>query len=306
MMQCPGDDSLVCGNANRLTVYKKTAIPDAPSNLATVGAFKYQSCWTDAVGARSLQAKDEARSDMTVEMCAAFCDGYAFFGVEYASECYCGNELAGGETSAEEDCSQLCAGNPSQWCGGANRINLYAVNPFVVSSSSALPDFTTSVPAATDIPEPETTSSALEATDVPETTTSSAPAEDTTTSPTEAMDAPTTDVPSTTFAATSTAADEQTATITPAPELTTVTTCGGLTRVAGQSSCYYKLPGDCESLINTSMDWFDAYMALDSCTGAFDWGVSSLVSTCFPDWFDEDGDARTIYDCLTAAAVKQS
>ena len=305
-IRCPGDDSLICGDANRLTVYKKTAVPDAPSNLATVGAFKYQSCWTDAVGARSLQAKDEARSDMTVEICAAFCDGYAFFGVEYATECYCGNELAGGETAAEEDCSQLCAGNPSQWCGGASRINLYAVNPFVVSSSSALPDSTTSASETTDIPDPETTSSAPEATDVSETTTTSAPTEATTTSPPEATDAPTTDVPSTTFAATSTAVDEQTATITPAPVLTTVTTCGGLTRVAGQSSCYWKLPGDCTSLSSTSMEWFDAYMAIDSCTGAFDYALSSVVSTCFPDFFDEDGDANTIYSCLTSAAVCSS
>ena len=149
-MKCPGDDSLICGDASRLTVYKKETAPAAASNPATVGDFKYQSCWTDAVGGRSLADTVEASSDMTVEMCAAFCDGYAFFGVEYATECYCGNELAG-ESSAEQDCGQLCAGNPSQWCGGASRMNLYAINPISSPSSSAIPETTASpgVPSTT-------------------------------------------------------------------------------------------------------------------------------------------------------------
>ncbi|KAL2130741.1 hypothetical protein VTI74DRAFT_6005 [Chaetomium olivicolor] len=153
-MKCSGDDSLICGDANRLTVYKKAA-SGAPSNPKTVGAFTYQSCWTDAVGARSLAAKSEASNDMTVDRCAAFCDGYAFLGVEYATECFCGNELVGGQSAVEEDCSELCAGNPSQWCGGPNRLNLYAINPIIATLSSS----TTPSVASTSISSDSTATS---------------------------------------------------------------------------------------------------------------------------------------------------
>jgi len=172
-MHCPGDDSLICGDANRLTVYKNTT-PRAPSSPATAGAFKYQSCWTDSVGERSLSGQSEVRAEMTVEICAAFCEGYAFFGLEYSTECYCGNELAG-QAADEVDCSQLCAGNAEQWCGGANRLNLYAINPWTTpSSTTAIPESTSVIPEPTETEvAPETTTSlAPESTEVAEATTS--------------------------------------------------------------------------------------------------------------------------------------
>jgi hypothetical protein len=159
-LKCVGDNSLICGSANRLSVYKKTATTAAPSNPATVGAFSYQSCWTDAVGARSLVAKTEARADMTVEMCAAFCDGYAYFGVEFNTECYCGNELAGGQAAPETDCSALCGGSASQWCGAPNRLNLYAVSPLPASSSA--PIDSTVVSTSTFVQTPDVPPSSTE------------------------------------------------------------------------------------------------------------------------------------------------
>lgn len=85
-----------------------------------------------------------------------------------------------------------------------------------------------------------------------------------------------------------------------------MTTCSGLTRVAGQSRCLYKLPWDCEPLSSTSLDWWQASQAVEFCPRAFDWDVSTMVTTCFPEWFDEDDNARTLYDCLNAAAVCSS
>ena len=156
-MKCGGDESLICGDANRLSVYKRAA-SDAPSNPKTVGAFTYQSCWTDGVGTRSLTAKSEVLAEMTVEACAAFCDGYAYFGLEYSTECYCSNELAG-ESADEADCSMLCGGSASQWCGGPNRLNLYALNP-VSSSSTTEPTATATPisPSSTAEPTPTITS----------------------------------------------------------------------------------------------------------------------------------------------------
>ncbi len=66
----------------------------------------------------------------------------------------------------------LCAGNAEQWCGGPNRFNLYAVNPWNnPSSTAALPESTTVVPEPTETEAaPETTTEVA-----PETTTEIAP-----------------------------------------------------------------------------------------------------------------------------------
>ncbi len=230
-MKCGGDNTLICGDANRLSVYKKAVALAAPSNPTTVGAFTYRSCWTDSVGGRSLAAKTEASADMTVEKCAAFCDGYAFFGVEYATECWCGNELAGGEASLETDCSQLCGGNPLEWCGGPNRLNLYAIS---------VPSTTTSNPAST---------------------------------------------------------------ITPPPDLTTITNCpASSTLVPGQASCWWKLPPACNAL-STLTNWFQAQDSLLSCSSTFGTPLPTAVASCFPATFTSNAPASPIISCISSASI---
>jgi hypothetical protein len=239
-LKCSGDSSLVCGGTNRLIVYKKADLPAAPSNPATVGAFSYQSCWTDSVGARSLTGTNEMQAGMTVEMCATFCDGYEYFGVEYGSECYCGNDLAG-EAAAEADCSILCAGSASEWCGGPNRLNLYALHPIA--------------------PAPSSTAEAT-----PETT--------------------------------------PTPTITPGPQLTTVTDCpASSTMVGGPStSCYWKLPSPCAGLA-TATQWYIASMSLQRCTMSIQRPFPTAVSSCFPNYFGPTNKGSTIYNCLQTAGL---
>ncbi|KAL2269755.1 hypothetical protein VTJ83DRAFT_1939 [Remersonia thermophila] len=128
-MPCGGDPTNVCGAADRLNLFVSTSCKEDPTNLATVGAFAYQSCWVDNVGGvRALDGPVLRGDDMTVEKCADFCDGYQYFGVEYASECFCGNQLAG-EAAPEEQCSYICGGDATQWCGAADRLNVYAAQP---------------------------------------------------------------------------------------------------------------------------------------------------------------------------------
>lgn len=53
-------------------------------------------------------------------------------------ECYCGNSLRGGSTiAATTDCSMLCNGNQFEYCGGGNRLDLYAINGTIPSSTTA-------------------------------------------------------------------------------------------------------------------------------------------------------------------------
>ena len=47
----------------------------------------YQGCFTDPVGTRALAPAELKDDEMTVEKCAAFCNPYKFFGLEYGREC---------------------------------------------------------------------------------------------------------------------------------------------------------------------------------------------------------------------------
>jgi hypothetical protein len=63
---------------------------------------------------------------MTLETCAAFCSNYPYFGTEWSSECWCGNELTSGSAAAPlSDCDYACAGDATEMCGGSRRLSLY-------------------------------------------------------------------------------------------------------------------------------------------------------------------------------------
>jgi hypothetical protein len=152
-MRCGGDSANVCGGADRLNVFASVDCKPDPANVPAVAGFAYQSCWADNVAGRVLTGKELRGDDMTVEKCAAFCQGFRYFGLEYASECYCGDELAG-EVAPEDQCSQLCSGDALQWCGAQERLNIYAVDaaPTFTITDAPLPTVTVTLPG----PEPTT------------------------------------------------------------------------------------------------------------------------------------------------------
>ncbi|KAK5663734.1 hypothetical protein OQA88_4165 [Cercophora sp. LCS_1] len=89
--------------------------------------WKYIGCHRDNVGGiRSINSKNTADDDMTLEFCADFCEGYNFFGTEYGRECFCSWTL---DTPAlkvtESDCSMACASNSAQICGNGDRLTVY-------------------------------------------------------------------------------------------------------------------------------------------------------------------------------------
>lgn len=64
---------------------------------------------------------------MTLESCAAFCQGKSLMGVEYERECYCADVLSKESVRCpdQSDCSMLCKGNATEVCGGADVLGLY-------------------------------------------------------------------------------------------------------------------------------------------------------------------------------------
>ncbi|KAK1754788.1 putative fungistatic metabolite [Echria macrotheca] len=148
-MSCAGDPTQFCGAGNRLELYMTTAtrtssatVPTPTGTLArkpTVGAYTLIGCQTEATASRALTGTAFADDTMTLDLCASFCDGYLYFGTEYGRECYCGNGLQpGSEEAPEGECAMVCAGNPLEYCGAGNRLELYRLTSLPASSVSSV------------------------------------------------------------------------------------------------------------------------------------------------------------------------
>ncbi|EEP77316.1 predicted protein [Uncinocarpus reesii 1704] len=123
-MACSGDSSELCGAPYRLSLYKNTEW--VPTINPEIPGYNHLGCYNDSASSRALSGTFMYNEAMTVDLCASFCDGANYFGVEYFSECYCGDSLS--PTSTEQPdtgCSFFCSGNSTQFCGGSNRMNLY-------------------------------------------------------------------------------------------------------------------------------------------------------------------------------------
>ena len=99
-MLCAGNSSEYCGAGNRLDVYQSTgggatatttassiasSSTGGPSHVASVGAYTWAGCYTEATNGRALTGSTDVNyKTMTVEICAAFCASYTMFGVEYS------------------------------------------------------------------------------------------------------------------------------------------------------------------------------------------------------------------------------
>lgn len=106
---------------------------------ATPSAVTWSSlgCYTDDVNSRILPISGITSTSPTIPICQARCQmlGYAYSGVEYGTECWCGSVLGTAQTKANDgDCDMACGGNASTKCGSGNRINIY-------KSSAAAPSW---------------------------------------------------------------------------------------------------------------------------------------------------------------------
>ncbi|KAK4103952.1 heme peroxidase [Parathielavia hyrcaniae] len=167
-MVCGGDPTEFCGAGNRLELYSTTATRTSttatatatagPAIKPTVGAYTRVGCQTEATAGRALSAKEAFANDaMTLESCAAYCEGFTYFGTEYGRECYCGNSLNAGSVPApDSECNMLCAGDALEYCGAGNRLELYRLTTISLSTSEAAMTSTTSA-AATATPTPSRT-----------------------------------------------------------------------------------------------------------------------------------------------------
>lgn len=134
---CPGDASQKCGAGNRLNVYSKPA-SEAPPPTSEPKTYTSKGCYSEPQNSRALAAKTFNSAVMTVEVCAAGCAGYAYFGLEYYHECYCGNFIAAESSELTTDkCNFPCDGDSEQKCGGDWALNMYGFDSSTSTTSSA-------------------------------------------------------------------------------------------------------------------------------------------------------------------------
>ncbi|KAJ8517873.1 hypothetical protein ONZ45_g4980 [Pleurotus djamor] len=168
-MVCAGNSSELCGGPNRLSAYNLTdhtglpppetpgaggggggggGAPVFPVTDGLPGEWHYSGCFVDNAHGRIFGFEAPVNTGLTVESCIATCDSMnlTVAGMEFSSECYCGNTLINGAVPGDEtSCNMGCGGNATEACGGPNRLSVYTNNGTVV----ALP-----VPVAktTDLP----------------------------------------------------------------------------------------------------------------------------------------------------------
>lgn len=124
---CAGGSSEPCGAGDRLNIFTNGQAP-AVENPG-VNGYTSLGCYTDSQTARTLSTYEPTSDGIVfVRSCTQICanNGFSYAGVEYGQECYCGNEILNGASSAPaSDCNMPCSGNRTETCGGSARINLY-------------------------------------------------------------------------------------------------------------------------------------------------------------------------------------
>ena len=86
---------------------------------AAVPGYTYVGCYVDwqvinGVSTRDLpEMKSGGSSSMTIPSCATDCAGYKYFGVQFSSQCFCGNAYGSQGKGLESDCNMKCTGDSS-------------------------------------------------------------------------------------------------------------------------------------------------------------------------------------------------
>jgi hypothetical protein len=133
--------SLVVTITEKTTSTASTQAPgQQPTAVPTVGNFTLQGCFPDDPSNRVLPNGTLVANNMTAEVCVKFASDnvWQFAGVENGDECYVGNSLSLSLPSS--GCTTVCAGSPSEICGGKLQFNLYQDEHWVTPSKQALED----------------------------------------------------------------------------------------------------------------------------------------------------------------------
>ncbi|KAK7575921.1 hypothetical protein V9T40_012207 [Parthenolecanium corni] len=126
---CAGSSNSDCGGVLRVNVYS-TGLPrrQAIVNKWYLGCYK-----DDDKNNRMFRGQHNVFEDNSPDICHRHClkIGYAYFGVTYYRECFCGDEDPWADLLlSDSECSQECNGDSNQKCGGSWRLSVYRTGIF--------------------------------------------------------------------------------------------------------------------------------------------------------------------------------
>ncbi|XP_014550496.1 hypothetical protein COCVIDRAFT_31788 [Bipolaris victoriae FI3] len=94
----------------------------------SVDGYDYQGCVGDDGNKRVLGGPSINIVSLEPTLCGNFCSrsGYTIFGVQFATQCYCGNVLATTTMTTPPSCTTPCPGDSNAVCGGFYAMNVYS------------------------------------------------------------------------------------------------------------------------------------------------------------------------------------
>ncbi|KAI7392635.1 WSC-domain-containing protein [Hortaea werneckii] len=114
----------------------------AINNNTYAGNMTYFGCWSDQ-SPRTIDYMAYQSDSNTIEKCTQTCadKGYSIAGIEFGSQCFCGNALGYAATQViDSSCQTPCPGNSSEICGGGNRLSLFSNGQPVVNGQPGTPE----------------------------------------------------------------------------------------------------------------------------------------------------------------------
>ncbi|KAB5511574.1 WSC domain-containing protein [Coniochaeta sp. 2T2.1] len=123
---CPDTTSdQTCGAPWRLDVLATSLTPSRPAPLPVPKEWSAVGCYADSSTARVLPVSRNV-ANLSVPSCLDACNGFAYAGVEFGQECYCGTALVQAEKRPDGECDIPCKGDGSSFCGSVGRLNVYS------------------------------------------------------------------------------------------------------------------------------------------------------------------------------------
>jgi hypothetical protein len=121
------------GLSNQLAQKEQELLQREKELLAEISKYEskppvYQGCYVEQPAPnRLLSGRHTWSESLTLEQCSTICEGYRYFGLANAGNCYCGQDLKYGATiGKDEDCIVPCNGDKSQKCGSGGRTSVYS------------------------------------------------------------------------------------------------------------------------------------------------------------------------------------
>ncbi|MCJ1336160.1 hypothetical protein MMC09_001436 [Bachmanniomyces sp. S44760] len=149
------------GSSTSSSASSSSTTPTGPQTVETVGPYSYVGCYTEVQNGRALDGAQN-QNVTGVEECELFCSGgsYNYFGLEYFTQCYCGNSIQAPSrqvTDGDNQCITACTYSPDEFCGGYGVLDIYALP--VVSSSSSISSSTFASSSSLSLPPISSSSS---------------------------------------------------------------------------------------------------------------------------------------------------